>query len=220
MEKNMTPRESYGDKPMTSTERVRRARWVNRFEETAFKLLDILNEVPEPLPRQPVIPSELVEKLHPFIQIGNRHKNKKEEVKNSVTRVLIRGNGNQVKNKNKALQFISKHLKAEIIDKKTVLSEEWGSCQVAAYTDLKGAMISTPNGEDNNFGDALWHDNDHVIMFRDTGDGRCIIYISKIKPLFSHRKIGHHGVLWKDIEELSSHVEVLNSQDVLNVLDS
>ena len=54
----MSPRASYGDKPMTSAERVRRARWVNRFEETAFKLLDLLNDIPEPLPRKPELPTE------------------------------------------------------------------------------------------------------------------------------------------------------------------
>ena len=184
----MAPKEPYGDRPMTSAERVQRARWVNRFEETAFKLMELLNEAPDPLPRQPEIPAELAERLRPFINLTNYQQDRKADMNQTVISVLKRGNGNQVKNKKKALQFISKHLKAEIIDKKTVRTVEWGVCHVSAYTDPKGAMISTPNRNDNTYGDSDWHKNDYIIMFRDVGDGRCIIYVSKIKPLFDHQQ--------------------------------
>ena len=215
----MAPRESYGDKPMTSAERVRRARWVNRFEETAYKLLDMLDEAPDPLPRRPEIPSELIEHLRPFIGSTKPEKTRKPKVDQLVTRVLKLGNGNQVRNKKRAMQYIAKHLNANIIDKRTVRVDGWGSCHVAAYTHPKGAMISTPHQKDQDYGGADWHKNDHIILFRDVGDGHCKIYISKIKPLFNHRTIGHHGVLWQKIEELSSDVEILDSQDVLNELD-
>ena len=215
----MAPKESYGDRPMTSAERVRRARWVNRFEETAFKLMELLNEAPDPLPRRPEIPADLVEGLRPFISSTNYMQIRKADMNHTAIRVLKLGNGNQSKNKKKALQFIAMHLNAGNIDKNTVRTDKWGVCHVSAYTHPKGAMISTPNREDQTYGGANWHQNDHIIMFRDVGDGRCIIYVSKIEPLFDYRTIGHHGVTWEDIEKLSSHIEVIKSQDVLNELD-
>ena len=122
-------------------------------------------------------------------------------------RVLKLGNGNQVRNKKLAMEFITKHFDAEIIDKKTVRTKDWGLCHVSAYTHPKGAMISTPSSKDQNYGGVDWHKNDHVILFRDIGDGRCIIYICKIEPLFEHRTIGHHGVLWENIGKIASYTE-------------
>ena len=215
----MAPRESYGDKPMTSAERVRRARWVNRFEETAFKLLDLLNEVPDPLPRKPAIPNDLIEKLRPFISTSKQPPMRKSEMGQTAVRVLKLGNGKQGRNKELVMQFIAKHLNAKIIDKRTVRTDNWGSCHVATYTNPKSAMISTPKKDDQIYGGADWHKNDHVIQFRDVGDGRCIIYISKIERLFDYLEIGHHNVTWENIEKLSSHTEVLKSEEVLKELD-
>ena len=70
---------------------------------------------------------------------------------------------------------------------KTIKTSEYGSCHVSAYTHAKGAMISTPNRDDQNYGGAEWHKNDHLILFRDVGDGRCIVYINEIEPLFARR---------------------------------
>lgn len=152
MELSMEPKETNGKKPMTSAERVRRARWVNRFEETAFKLLELLNEAPDPLPRQPEIPVDLIEKLHPFMNYTNYQQNSKDESNQSAVRVLKLGNGNQSSNKKKAIQYISLHLNAKIIDNRTVHTDNWGFCHVAAYTHPKGAMISTPHREDQTYG--------------------------------------------------------------------
>jgi hypothetical protein len=215
----MSPKEPYGDRPMTSAERVRRARWVNRFEETAFKLMELLNEAPDPLPRQPEIPADLVEGLRPFISASNYQQARMEDMNSHAVRVLKLGNGNQVQNKKKALRFVASHFHAEIIDNKTVRNDKWGLCHVAAYTHPKGAMISTPHREDQTYGGTEWHKNDHVVMFRDVGDGRCKIYVNKIEPLFDYRTIGHHGVTWEDIEKLSSYIEVIKSQDVIIKLD-
>ena len=216
----MAPRESYGDKPMTSAERVRRARWVNRFEETAFKLLDLLNEVPDPLPRKPAIPNDLIEKLRPFISTSKQPPMRKSEMGQTAVRVLKPGNGNQVRNKKLAMQFIAKHLNAETIDpKETVRTANWGLCHVSAYTDPKSAMISTPKKDDQIYGGADWHKNDHKILFRDVGDGRCIIYICKIERLFDSPEKKRNGVTWENIEKLSSHTEVLKSEEVLKELD-
>jgi hypothetical protein len=214
----MTPKESYGNKPMSSAERVKRTRWVRRFEKTAFTLIELLNEAPEPLPRQPEIPAELLDKLRPFIRSATNQQSKKMDSNTMPTRVLKLGNGNQITNKKKAIQFIAQHINAQIVDKNTVSSDKWGLCHVAAYTDFKGAMISTPNRADNNYEDVAWHLRNHIIMFRDVGDGRCIIYVCKIEPLFGRRTIGHHGVKWEDIQEIASHVEVLKSEDILKKL--
>ena len=212
----MSPREPYGDKPMSSAERVRRSRWVNNLENTAYKLLDLINEAPEQLPRQPSIPAELVEKIKAFINTDIVPE--QSNIDPSI-RVLKLGNGNQVKNKKLALEFIAKHFnKAQVIDKRTISIPQWGNCHVSAYTHPKGAMISTPNKNDQDYGGTEWHKNEHIILFRDVGDGRCKIYINKIEPLFNYRTIGHHGVLWKKIEELSEKTEILNSCDVNAIL--
>lgn len=202
---------------MTSAERVRRARWANRLEETAFRLLDLLKDMPEPLPRTPVIPSELLEKLNDLHtkSIGHNYPARAER----VSRVLKLGNGNQSKNKQKALKFVASFLNADIVDKKTIRSERWGYCHLSAYTHPTGAMISTPNRADNNYGDAEWHNNEHIVLFRDVGDGKCILYITKIAPLFDRRTIGHHGVTWENVEEVAEFVQVFDSTEVLEALE-
>ena len=215
----MTPRQTSGNAPMTSAERVRRSRWVNRLENTAFKLIDLLDDAPDPLPRIPSIPKELIEKLEPFVGLETKNKTGDSDMSRTATRVLKLGNGNQMRNKKVAMKFIASYLNAEIIDNKTIHTKEWGSCHVSAYTHPKGAMISTPNRDDQDYGGVDWHENDHIILFRDVGDGLCILYINKIEPLFEHRTIGHHGVIWDDIRKLSSHVEILRSEDVLKALD-
>lgn len=127
--------------------------------------------------------------------------------------------GHQSRNKRLALSFISNYLSAKIIDNRTIQTPIWGYCHVAAYTDRNGAMISTPSGNDQSYGDTDWHNNDHIILFRDIGDGRCVIYINKIEPLFTHRTIGQHGVTWEQISKQSSHKEVLKSENVLKTLE-
>lgn len=154
----MSPRQPITSKPMTSAERVKRARWSNKVEETAFKLLDLLNNMPEPLPRNPEIPVELIDRLEPFMistEVTTTSTNEPHQ------NVLQPGNGNQARNKKLAVEFIMKHLKASAIDKKTLQTKLFGKCHVAAYTHPKGAMISTPNRGDQSYGDAEWHGNDH-----------------------------------------------------------
>ena len=88
----MSPREPYGDEAMSSAERVRRSRWVNNLENTAYKLLELINEAPEKLPRSPSIPAELIDKLRPFT---NTDKTIETQVASPSVRVLKLGNGNQ-----------------------------------------------------------------------------------------------------------------------------
>lgn len=215
----MAPRKSYSDKPMTSAERVQRARWANKVEDTAFKLLDLLMESPEPLPRRPEIPSELLELLKPYSVKGDLEKVKEIEVEEVSDRILYLGNGNQHRNKKVAMQFLVSYFDASQVDSKTIKTSEYGSCHVSAYTHAKGAMISTPNRDDQNYGGAEWHKNDHLILFRDVGDGRCIVYINEIEPLFARRTIGHHGVTWLDIEELAKSYRVLTYTQVREYLN-
>ncbi len=214
----MAPREPIGDGPMSSAERVKRARWVNRLEDTVFKLIDLIDDAPVPLPRKPEIPFEIIEKLKPFLDVEG---SPKKDVSNvgQIVRFLKLGNGNQVNNKKKAMKYIVGYFNAEQLDNKTIRSEEWGNCHVSAYTHEAGAMISTPNRDDQNYGGAPWHSNDHIILFRDVGDGRCKIYVSKIEPLFRLRTIGHHGVKWGDVEELASSIEVIETQKIIDELE-
>jgi hypothetical protein len=113
---------------------------------------------------------------------------------------LQKGNGHQIANRRKALDFVGSNLEgARIINESTVEFSPYGTCHFAAYTDVNGAMISTPDRNDNEFGTLEWHSRDAIMMFRDFGDGRCIVYVGPIKPLFEMRTIGHHGVRWADV---------------------
>ncbi|OHB26286.1 MAG: hypothetical protein A2790_20190 [Phenylobacterium sp. RIFCSPHIGHO2_01_FULL_69_31] len=122
---------------------------------------------------------------------------------------LQSGNGHQLANRRKAMAFALVNLEgASAVDDATLDFPPYGRCRFAAYTDEEGAMISTPGRDDNAFGSQAWHHLDKIMMFRDFGDGRCAIYICPIKPLFSMRTIGHHGVRWPDIQKLSDTIKV------------
>jgi hypothetical protein len=118
---------------------------------------------------------------------------------------LQKGNGHQTANRKKALDFVASQLSdLRVVDEHTVEYPPYGICHFAAYTDLKGAMISTPERDDNTFGSMEWHKRDNIVMFRDTGeDGRCILYICPIQPLFEKRTIGYHGVKWEDVRAIA-----------------
>ncbi|QAT83410.1 hypothetical protein EJ065_1812 [Corallococcus coralloides] len=73
-------------------------------------------------------------------------------------------------------------------------------------------MISTPARGDDVFGSVGWHARDSIMMFRDFGDGRCIIYVCPIKPLFGVRTIGQHGVRWEDVLDLAKFKHVFTPQ--------
>lgn len=211
----MTPRPPLGERAMTSAERIQRSRWINKTEEAAIKLLDLLDEEPTNLTRKPEIPAELVQKLIPYITATTPTRSAVRKSQQTSERFLRLGNGNQVRNKQKAMKFVAHHLNAATVDKKTLKTCDWGMCHFAAYTHPAGAMISTPNRPDQEYGGADWHSNDHIILFRETEDGRCMIYVSDIEPLFALRTIGHHGVKWADIEKVAKYTEVLKTEDVI-----
>lgn len=199
--------------PMSSSERVRLSRWVNKVEETADILLELLNTPPDPLPRQPVIDPELVDLL-------SKYTFEQDQVLTSDydpnARFLRLGNGNQVSNKRRALACAIQVLSgAEVLDNRTISIPNFGVSHFAAYTHHKGAMISTPGSEDNRYGAADWHSREHLVLFRDAGDGRCIIYICPIEPLFALRNIGHHGVTWDRIEKTAKFTKVISSSHAL-----
>jgi hypothetical protein len=113
---------------------------------------------------------------------------------------LAKGNGHQNANRKKAMDYVVTNVAGVAeVDERTVDFEPYGRCHFAAYTHPEGAMISTPDRDDNSFGSADWHSRDKIMMFRDFGDGRCMIYVCPIRPLFSERTIGHHGVKWPDV---------------------
>ena len=213
MEFIMSPRKSYGDKPMTSAERVKRTRWANRVEDTADKLLRLLESAPEPLHRTPIIPSDLLERLSALPVTLSSNEDSEEN-----KWVLQPGTGHQAANKKKALQFITNFFDATPIDNGTVQTEDWGLCYVAAYTHQKGAMISAPNRGTGKYGSRDWHKRDHIIMFRDLGNGHCKIYVSKIAPLFEHRTIGRGGVTWEDVEKLCESEITCSAEEVIKEL--
>jgi hypothetical protein len=122
---------------------------------------------------------------------------------------LERGNGHQQANRRKALDFVLENVDGVTrVDERTVLFPPYGVCHFSAYTDPNGAMVSTPHRGDEKFGSADWHARDHIMMFRDFSDGRCMIYVCPIPPLFDNQKIGHHGVRWEDVLKLASFKQV------------
>ncbi len=122
---------------------------------------------------------------------------------------LTKGNGHQIANRRKAMAFVTQTIpEVSQIDERTVDFPPYGTCHFAAYTDALGAMISTPNRDDNAFGSADWHARGKIMMFHDFGDGRVAVFVCPIAPLFDVRTIGHHGVRWPDIIKLSEFKQV------------
>ena len=197
---------------MTSAERVKLSRWVNGVEAKADELLEMLKNGPTPLPRNPVIDPDLLDRLAAFT-IGQ---DRSDESDYPSKRFLTLGNGNQSRNRKRALACTGRLIEgAKVIDRRTIDLPNWGRCSFSAYTHPKGAMISTPNRDDNNYGDADWHRHGQVAMFRDIGDGRCILYISDLEPLFKLRSIGHHGVTWENVAKTAKQKLVFSASDAL-----
>lgn len=200
--------------PMTSTERVRLARWVNRVEETAISLMELLLSPPDPMPRRPTIDPELVDLLTSYTF-------EQDDVVSvdydANARFLKLGNGNQVANKRRAMAATNRAFEgAEILDNRTIKLPDFGVCHLAAYTHPKGAMISTPAMGEGSYGAEDWHSRDNLVLFRDAGDGRCIVYVCPIAPLFDLRTIGHHGVTWDNIQKTAIFTKVLSSSHLLH----
>lgn len=122
---------------------------------------------------------------------------------------LTKGNGYQTPNRRRALEFVRDRVDGlEVISENTIRLEPYGLCHFAAYTHEDGAMISTPNSSDSEYGGADWHSRDHIMMFRDFGDGRVMYYVCPIKALFDLRTIGHHGVKWPDVQTAAKTYKV------------
>ena len=204
------------NKPLLAAERVRLARWVNKVEEAADLLLDLLRTPPTPLPRTPVIDPALVDLLAAFTL--SQDDQSAEDY--PMVRFLSLGNGHQVTNKRNAMACFVKLFDAKQIDRNTVEFGKWGICHFASYTHPRGAMISTPNKDDHEYGRGDWHHKERIIMFRDVGDGRCIVYLTKIEPLFEKRTIGQHGVTWEDVRQTAEYIKVIASADALKAAQS
>lgn len=200
---------------MSAAERVRLSRWVNKVEELADSLLDLLTDAPEPLPRSPVIKPELVEQLAQYAARDDLEDD--DEIQN--VRFLQLGNGHQSGNRSKALKAAAALLDGVTpINSNTVEVEGYGAIHFAAYTHPKGAMISSPQMEDATFGGADWHAKKKILMFRDVGDGRCITYVCDIESLFPLRTIGQHGVTWENVRDVASKIDVIRSADAIKAV--
>jgi hypothetical protein len=125
------------------------------------------------------------------------------------------GNGHQVANRKKALNLVVTKLdQCEQLDEQTVSFPPYGACHFHAFTSPDGAMVSSPGKDDNEFGTMEWHSRDHSMMFRDFGDGRCIVYVGPIKPLFGMRTIGYHGVTWENVLKNSVFKRVFKPEEL------
>ncbi|MGE0284004.1 MAG: hypothetical protein AB7P20_25795 [Rhizobiaceae bacterium] len=201
---------------MSAAERVRLSRWVNKVEALGDELLSLLQQAPDPLPREPVFSSDLVEILSGFVARDEIE----EEDDFPPVRFLSLGNGNQHANRERAMTaFTTLVPGVSRVDHNTVTCPEFGKCHFAAFTHIKGAMISSTRSVDGGFGGAEWHDKGVIVMFRDVGDGRCIVYVNRIEPLFEKRTIGHHGVRWEDVEKLALKKMTLSSARAIEAVD-
>jgi hypothetical protein len=171
--------------------------------------------MPQPMPRDPVIDPELTNLLSKF----TLQQDDMSEEDFPMVQFLKSGNGHQVENRKRAMAYVASEIPGcRKIDDHTVKTDGYGTCHFSAFTHPRGAMISSPNREDSNFGSAPWHSRDNFMMFRDAGDGRCIIYVAPIEPLFEKRTIGHHGVKWEDIRKAALHTLVFPAADALKVI--
>ncbi len=199
---------------MTAAERVRLSRWINRVEQLSDDLLTQLQEAPDPLPRAPLFSPELVERLSQYVAVDDVSEDEQEVPRE---RFLKLGNGNQAANRDLALRACERLIpELEPVDRNTIEWRGIGVCHFAAFTHPKGAMISSTKSEDASFGGALWHAKEAIAMFRDSGDGRCFVYVCPIEPLFALRTIGQHGVRWEDVQRVALKTVVLRSVDALD----
>jgi len=215
----MSPRKPDGSQPLTASERVRKSRWINKVEQTAVDLEQLLIDLPTGVlegKSKPKISSTLLSAVAPYIVSEQMNARKVKEI--TMTRALKTGNGNQIRNRRFAMEFALEHFDADFIDESSIATRDWGTCRVAAFTDPKGAMIAAPNKQ-LKFGDRDWHHCDHLILIRDVGNGECRVFINKIKDLFENISIGKGGVIWDDVERLSIKNETVNAQTILDVHD-
>jgi hypothetical protein len=202
---------------MSAAERVRLSRWVNKVEAVGDELLSLLRQAPEPLPREPVFDPELVEKLAHYLAC-DANVDDTDDIPN--VRFLELGNGHQMSNRDRALRACARLVPGvTIVDRNTIDWESHGRCHFAAFSHPRGAMISSSRSENRNFGGAAWHSKENFAMFRDVGNGRCLVYLCPIQPLFDARTIGHHGVKWEDVEKLSRKKIFLRSSDAIEAAD-
>lgn len=202
---------------MSAAERVRLSRWVNKVEGLGDELLALLEQAPDPLPREPVFSPELVERLSVFVA--------RDEIDDleafPPVRFLRLGNGNQHSNRERAMIACASLVPGvTALNQSTVVWPGFGHCHFSAYTHLRGAMISSTRSADRSFGGEEWHSKGKMVLFRDAGDGRCIVYVCPIEPLFGKRTIGHHGVRWEDVEQLALKAVSLSSAKAIEVVDA
>lgn len=90
---------------------------------------------------------------------------------------------------------------------------------MAAYTHHRAAMVSSTRREDSSYGSVGWHNRDYICLFREDGEGSCIVYICDIEELLGERKDGRHGVLWSNVEKIAQYKKRLPSEIVCKLLD-
>lgn len=195
---------------MDGSERVRRSRWVNKLEEMLDELQSHLESAPVPLPRLPIIDPKIIELL---ADMSNEDQPAEEE---KPMTFLESGLGHQVSNRDRALKVTAMVLPGTaVVDKNTISTKDYGDCHFHAFTNIRGAMISSPGKNDYEFGDADWHQKKNTVMFRDARDGRCIVYVAPIEPLFKLRSAGKHIVAWDDIRKVAHETHVFRSAELL-----
>lgn len=144
-------------------------------------------------------------------------------MKNKEFKLLSPGNsGNKAANRHLAMQFFLNWIEnSKKIDAKTIETSDYGTCHVSAYTDAKGAMVSSGPGKPDqvfNPENCVPHSRDHWLMFREVGDGRVFVFICKPKDLFERRTIGANGVTWSDVMSCAVTKTALKIDDVLKIL--
>ena len=124
----------------------------------------------------------------------------------------------RIANKSIALSIAAKFFNGHIVDKASIETPDWGLCHVAAYTDLKGAMIATTES-DVQYGEAPWHSKGRIVMVREhpkmtKSPARITIYVCEIEDLFKNKSVGHSGVKWEDVSKVSLFKKTLPSSEL------
>ena len=128
----------------------------------------------------------------------------------------------RVANKASAVTLALHHFNGSPVDKATIDTPDWGRCHVAAYTDLRGAMIATTE-TDVKFGDVEWHDKGRIIMVREQpkkhpSPARLTFYVCEIEDLFQEKSVKNSGVKWSDVSKRKLYGKTMYSSDLEHVL--
>lgn len=193
-------------KSLASMENVKQALWANCVEDTAQQLLKLLKERPEHIQYEPDISAELFELLGEYFHA--------DDIEDPATSGNI-----YLNNIDKAVLFAIKVLDGKQLIDNVIKAQKWGVCNVLVSSHPIRALILSPNEPIDDFIQHTHQRYDHWIIFRDLGDGSCIMHIVETKALLNNLGRENRDISWEVLSTLSKEEMGFNCSVALAQLD-